>query len=201
MNEGIKTRLEKSWSFCYFNPGSDESFIQAIEWLKDYSSRYSEMKNPPILSDFDEYYNHFSNRIEFPIKELGSGIINPEKIPLILNYFDINLLLRGEIIVGDVIKNIKNATIINKSLVNNSFNRVEKEYDQDVAKALKQVAEFIEKSGNISAGILFDKFNEELNKPKPEKSTLSKIWDGIVKTLPSIATISEVIVKLAPLFQ
>ncbi len=101
---------------------------------------------------------------------------------------------------GDVFKNIQNATIINKAVVTNSFNKVRKEYNEDTAKALLQIGEFIEKSGDVSAGILFNKFNEELNKPQPEKSTLKKIWGGIEKTLPTIITLSDVIVKLAPLF-
>ncbi|MCK4798545.1 MAG: hypothetical protein KAT05_14280 [Spirochaetes bacterium] len=106
----------------------------------------------------------------------------------------------GNSIMGDVFKNINNATIINKSVVKDSFIKLKKEYDDDVAKAFLQIGEFIENSGDMSAGILFDKFNEELNKPKPEKTTLKKIWGGIEKTLPTITTISEVITKISPLF-
>ena len=103
--------------------------------------------------------------------------------------------------ITDVFKNIQNSTIINKSVVENSFNKVKTEYDEEVAKALLQIGEYIEKSGDVSAGILYDKFNEELNKPQPEKSTLRKIWEGIEKTLPSIITQSEVIAKIAPLLE
>jgi HEAT repeat protein len=106
----------------------------------------------------------------------------------------------GEIYMGDYFNNIQNATIINKSIVEKSFNKVKKEYNEEVAKSLIQIAEFIEESDDISAGILFDNFNEELNKPQPDKSKIKKIWNGIEKTLPSIKIISEVIVKLAPLF-
>ena len=115
-------------------------------------------------------------------------------IPLII------ALIPREIIMGDVFKNINNATIINKSIVENSFNKVKKEHNEEVAKALVQIAGFIEQSGDINAATLYDKFNEELNKPNAEKSTLRKLWGGIEKTLPSIATISEVVAKLAPLF-
>jgi len=106
----------------------------------------------------------------------------------------------GDIYMGDIFKNINNATIINKSIVKDSFNKVEKEHGEEVAKALLQIGEFIENSGHLPAGILFDKFNEELNKNQPEKATLKKIWEGIEKTLPTIATISEMIAKIAPLF-
>ena len=106
----------------------------------------------------------------------------------------------GEIYMENVFKNIQNSTIINESVVIDSFNKVKKKYDEEVAKALLQIGEFIEKSGDVSAGILFNKFNEELNKPQPEKGTLKKIWDGIEKTLPAIKTLADVIIKLSPLF-
>ena len=99
--------------------------------------------------------------------------------------------------MGDVLKNIKNATIINKAMVIDSYNKVNKEHNEEVVKALVEIAEFIEKSGDVAAGILFNNFNEELIKPKTEKDTLKKIWSGIEKTLPSIVSLST---KLAPLF-
>ena len=105
-----------------------------------------------------------------------------------------------EVIMGDVFKNIQNATIINKSVVENSFNKIKEGYGEDVAKALLQIAEFIEGSGNKEAGELFDSFNEELNKPESKKPVLKSIWAGIEKALPAITALSEAIVKLAPIF-
>ena len=102
--------------------------------------------------------------------------------------------------MGDVFKNIQNATIINKSVVENSFNKIKEGYGEDVAKALLQIAEFIEGSGNKEAGGLFDSFNEELNKPESKKPVLKSIWAGIEKALPAITALSEAIAKLAPIF-
>ena len=116
-----------------------------------------------------------------------------------LNLIDYDTTI-GELHAGDYFNNIQNTTVINKSIVEKSFNKVKKEYNEEVAKSLIEIAEFIEESGDIPAGILFDNFNEELNKPQPDKSILRKMWDGIEKTIPSIATISEIIAKLAPLF-
>jgi hypothetical protein len=132
---------------------------------------------------------------EESIQQEKYGTIN--LITLNLNSYNTTT---GEVDMGDYFNNIQNATIINKSILENSFNKVENEYNEEVAKSLIQIAEYIEESGNISAGILFDNFNEELNKPQLDKSKIGKIWDGIEKTLPSIATISEIIAKLAPLF-
>ena len=102
--------------------------------------------------------------------------------------------------MGDMFKNIQNATIINKSMVENSFNKIKEGYGEDVANALLQIAEFIEKSRNKEAGELFDSFNEELNKPEPKKPVLKSIWEGIEKALPAITALSEAIAKLAPIF-
>lgn len=72
--------------------------------------------------------------------------------------------------MGDVFIDIHNATLINKSLVENSFNKVKREHDEETAKALVKVAEFIEKSKDPTAVALFDNFNQELDKPQPDKS-------------------------------
>lgn len=107
----------------------------------------------------------------------------------------------GCVNMGNIFKNNQNLTIINESIVENSFNKIIKEYDEEVAFALLQIAEFIEKSKNKPAGILFDQFNKEVHETHPDKSTLKEIWEGIENTLPSIATISEVVAKLSPLFK
>jgi hypothetical protein len=66
--------------------------------------------------------------------------------------------------------------MINKSLVENSFNKVKVKRDEETGKVLIDVAKFIENSRNLSAGVLFNTFNEELNKTQPEKSKLSELY-------------------------
>jgi tetratricopeptide (TPR) repeat protein len=105
----------------------------------------------------------------------------------------------GDVVIGDKFENIRGATIIKDSLVENSFNKIKEGYGDDVAKALLQIAEFIEGSGNKEAGELFDSFNEEISKPQPKKSVLKSIWGGIEKALPTITTLSEAIAKLTSL--
>ncbi|HUV03034.1 MAG TPA: tetratricopeptide repeat protein [Desulfobacteria bacterium] len=109
---------------------------------------------------------------------------------------------RGGVIMGDVtiLENIQDSTIINKSIVENSFNKVNEKYGEEVATAFLQIAAFIEKSKNREAGELFDTFNEELNKPEPKQLVLKRLWGGIEKALPAIATLSDAIVKLKTLF-
>jgi hypothetical protein len=91
-------------------------------------------------------------------------------------------------------------TIINRSLIENSFNKIEGKYDKEIIEGLRQVAEFIAKSENRSAGVLFNEFNEELNKRQPDKSALGNIWSSIQKLLPEIATVSGAVTKVATLF-
>ncbi|KGF71507.1 hypothetical protein DO97_18100 [Neosynechococcus sphagnicola sy1] len=73
---------------------------------------------------------------------------------------------------GDVFQNITGSTIVNKSIVEASFNKVKEEFDSDTANALKVVAAEIEKAGNKEAAELFESFNEELQKPEPKRSVL-----------------------------
>ena len=84
----------------------------------------------------------------------------------------------------DVFRDIHNATIINESLIVNSFNKVKTKLDEETSKTLLKLGKIIEQSGDASAGALLDKFNEELNKTQPEKSKLSNLWSGIVKVPP-----------------
>ena len=102
--------------------------------------------------------------------------------------------------MGDKFENIQNSTIINRSVVSDSFNKIKEGYGEDVANALMQIAEFIEESGNKEAGELFDSFNNEIKEPEPKKSMLKSLWGGIEKALPAITTLSEAVVKVVTIF-
>jgi hypothetical protein len=104
--------------------------------------------------------------------------------------------------MGDlkIFKDIPDSTIITESIVENSFNKINEKYGEEVATAFLQIAAFIEQSKNREAGELFDTFNEELNKPEPKQSVLKRLWGGIEKALPAIATLSDAIVQLKTLF-
>jgi hypothetical protein len=105
-----------------------------------------------------------------------------------------------EVVMGDQYKNITGSTIINRSVLTDSLNKVRIERGEDVAKALELVADVVSKSGNKRAGELFDSFNEELKKPEPKKSVLRSLWDGLVSALPTISTMAGVAQKIASLF-
>lgn len=101
---------------------------------------------------------------------------------------------------GDIFKNITGSTIINKSSVEASFNKVKDQFDTDTAEAIKTVAEEIEKSGNREAAELFESFNEELQKPQPKSSVLRNCWNGIIEALPTLGKLTEIVAKISTLF-
>jgi hypothetical protein len=68
----------KSWSFCSFDPIRDE-VSSAAQWLEQYALRHS--GRAEILSDFDEYYQHFGNdSVEFPVSRTVRGEVDRDRL-------------------------------------------------------------------------------------------------------------------------
>jgi hypothetical protein len=84
--------------------------------------------------------------------------------------------------------------------VQNAFNKVKHEYDEETALALKRVADVVEKSANEEAAETFNSFTEELQKSAPKKSVLRTLWAGVTAALPSILQMSDVVTKVSKLF-
>lgn len=198
----------KNWSFASFDPsGGSAALKEAVDWLKNYADRYSRTSEEgdetsttklSILGDFDEVFQHFDNPIEFPLASILSGQYDPA----LLDFYSQNLriTINKEIIMGDKFENIQNATIINRSLVEKSFNKIRGDFDEETAEALKEVAAEIERSGNREAAENFDSFNEELQKAEPKKSVLRALWGGVTVALPSILQMTDVVTKISKLF-
>ena len=101
---------------------------------------------------------------------------------------------------GDHFENISHSTIVNRSIVQKSFNKLARDYDDDTAQALQQLAEEIEKSGNREAAETFEAFNEELQKPEPKKSILRSLFNGITEALPALSSMTDLIEKISKIF-
>ena len=168
-----------------------------------YMDRYSTMRHPPILNDFDEHYQHFPH-VEFPLQQVTSGSLDSVTLESYGSYyhFEINIqsLNIREVNVGEIFSNISGSTIVNHSLVVDSFNRVKESYGNDTAEALARVAEEIAKSGNAEAGELFNGFNEELTKPEPRKAILRGLWTGVTAALPVLSQMTDLGERIAKLF-
>ncbi|WP_340114869.1 hypothetical protein [Maribellus mangrovi] len=106
----------------------------------------------------------------------------------------------NNITMGDKFENISNSTIINKSVVDNAFNKVKSVADEETANAIKMIAEKVNESGNVAAVSLFNNFSEEIEKEKPEKSKLEQYWNGLISVLPSITSLVGVAEKVIGLF-
>jgi hypothetical protein len=104
-----------------------------------------------------------------------------------------------EVVMGDKFSNISDSTIVNRSIVEKSFVKFERE-DPELAQALREVAAQIESSGSESAGELFDAFNAELQQPEPKKPVLASLWNGIVAAVPTIKDMTEIVTRIAALF-
>jgi hypothetical protein len=185
--------------------------------LKDYvykTESYDEMINVLLPKPNDPDMQNI-DKIKFQIADEALGpIISDEiaidkvgnvhsiassniELPGILKPYNIQI---GSMYMGDVFQNNQNATIINRSNVQNAFNKIEKEHDEETSKALVKVAEFIENSKDPTAGVLFNSFAEELNKSQPDKFRLKSFWSGIEKALPTISTIAGTVAKIVHLF-
>jgi hypothetical protein len=207
----VKNHLieHKSWSFCSFNPGSANGIHNAAEWLFDYASRYSE-NTPVILTDFDEHRPLFPS-VEFPLSQIIRGEINPDTLrsyrhhaslvgtqaTFIDNYFEYVMEMNME---GEKITAGTGAIIVNRSRVQNAFNKVTHDYDESTANALRKIEEEINNSGNKDAAENFNSFNEELEKPQSRKSVLKSLWQGTVAALPKLLEFADDVAKISVLF-
>lgn len=201
---------DKSWTFCSFHPGLPRERKRAVEWLIDYARRYS-YDEPTILTDFDEHYG-FPCRVEFPISDIVRGTVDWETLCVYRQRFSggytyiekyIEYIGKHEEnkVTGDQI-NVHGSgnTVVNRSIVQNAFNKVKTEYDEETANALKRVEEEINKSGNKEAAENFEAFSEELAKPEPKKSILKTLWEGTLAALPTLAQLSSVVNLVVRLF-
>ena len=102
--------------------------------------------------------------------------------------------------MGDFIQTGPNSTVINRSLLSNSLNKVRNEVGGDVADAINAVAEEVQKSHDADAIELFDEFNRELQSDTPRKSMLRVLFDGITKAAPAINSLTDATTKIAGLF-
>jgi len=124
------------------------------------------------------------------------AIEEPSSIKLPTEPFKLTL----ETVMGDKYGNIINSTVINRSSLENAFNQIKEQVDEETANALIEVAEIVGQSNNPAAGVLLTSFTEEVKSKEPDKSKLSQYWNGLVTLLPSVATLSTACAKIIPLF-
>ena len=72
--------LSKGWTFCSFDPSGGLKVVRdAAAWMKGYASRHMNL-DAPFFSDFDELYNHFGDSVEFPLRQIQDGLVDPLRL-------------------------------------------------------------------------------------------------------------------------
>ncbi len=100
----------------------------------------------------------------------------------------------------EIFKEVKNSTVINRSVVGSALNSISTGLGNDYARALIEIAKRVENSSNAAAGTLFDEFSRELAKADRDKGRLKELWNGLTRILPDVATVSEAVAKLVSIF-
>ncbi len=201
---GRRIEPGKSWSFCSFRPSlGEDGLASAVRWLSSYAREYSGQPNPQILSDFDEHYEHFKSPVEFGLKDITRSHVDIDILQAYSQFLPgitVNVEKIEHHAASDIFQNISNSTIISRSVVGQSYNKIRETYGSDTATALVRIAEEIQRAGNDNAAQLFAAFNKELDRPEPRKPLLRALWEGITKAAPTIAQLSEVAVSIVKLF-
>ncbi|MDZ7963223.1 MAG: hypothetical protein RMY34_36125 [Aulosira sp. DedQUE10] len=196
-----------------------KSEIERLNGKIQFLSGQIERQNQYVVEYIPELFRKLSYEIDVNRSLIEKAISiakeNQIQIGQIKNN-QINILTRGsygindrsnnkihqkeERIMGDKFEKVHNSTIINRSTVQNAFNRVQAEFDDETANALKRVEEEINKSGNKEAAENFEAFTEELAKSEPKKSLLKTLWQGTLNGLPTLAQLSGVVSLIMKLF-
>ncbi|WP_187438080.1 hypothetical protein [Actinomadura decatromicini] len=94
---------------------------------------------------------------------------------------------------GDKFENIgAGATIINRSVLNQSLNSIRSNHGDDLAKALERLAQIIEENENVEAAESFAAMSEELATSTPRRGVVQSLWTGIVAALPAISDLTAI---------
>lgn len=106
-----------------------------------------------------------------------------------------------EVIMGDKFEHIINSTLINRSVLTDSFNKLSSQGLADVREALDRLAAVVSDSKNKDAAENFNAFTAEVSKPDSTKSVLKTLWGGVVSALPAVAQMTDIVDKIKRLWQ
>jgi hypothetical protein len=98
---------------------------------------------------------------------------------------------KTEIIMGDVFRDIKDSTIINRSSLTRSLNSIESN-QPEMLNAIGQLAKIVAASHDRNAGELYEQIAEEVSKPTPRHSVLKSCWDALLALVPVIKDSADV---------
>lgn len=217
---GYPNDFEKSWAFCSFKPSSDDKSLEvAVAWLNDYARRYSDMASPPILSDFDEHYQHFDIPIEFSLSRLFSGTIDTELINLYQSFYGFSINVqelslidnrKGVFVSGDQFNmsgSFQNVNI--KSQLTNVVQSIsalpntDQKTKNELVKLTTQLGELLQQvppekaadAEKVSERV--DSLMKEAQKPNPDKEKIEFNVNSLKRAATSIAEVLPAVLPIA----
>ena len=142
-------------------------------------------------SFIDELVSIFSDAIDKRIRSATYNI-NAEKAKIVNKSVHVE-----EAVMGDKYSDIHNSTIINRSTLNNALNSVEAKFGKETADALNLISTHLENNPSEIGKDLFNSFNAEFAREKPNKNILRTLWDGFLEHLPDTAKITAAIATIS----
>jgi hypothetical protein len=97
--------------------------------------------------------------------------------------------------MGDKFINIS-GTVINRSNIKNSLNKVSSQIDDEAAQLLNRITFEVEKSGNKDAIENMEEFHREIQKPEPKKSLLKSFWNGVLIAIPALISNADKVLDI-----
>ena len=201
-------------------------FQKDFQWLKDEDEKtYRHLKQLLHGSYASEYkiihcahevvtrqislesYEQFSSGAIYELdsfaREAGIALLTVSEYDEILKTEEPSkskVIVIEEVNVGPTYKNVQNSTIVNDSFVENSFNKIKSDFDEQTANAFKKIAKEIITSKNQEAEDNFKAFSKELEESEPKKFVLKSLWKDVADALPSILQMTDVVSKITKLF-
>jgi hypothetical protein len=93
--------------------------------------------------------------------------------------------IMGDKVMGDKFENIKDATIINRSTVQNSFTALNEAALEDVRRELEEMLHKVEETGSPEAAEVAEAFVEESGGAR-RKTVLTGLWDRLRELAPVV---------------
>lgn len=198
-------------AYIDFVPGWHGTLDSRLGWLERY---VHELHEGTVVTDFDEQTARFANAT-FSLDRIFNYRLQRDGVERVVinmsHYYHRNdvhverlfaqqLELR-EITMGDRFENIgAGAVIVSRSTLDNALNAVSSGAGSEATQALREIARFVEESGNEEAVENLNGITEELERAEPRKARLRSFWQGLTTALPDVAQLGESVAKIAPLF-
>jgi hypothetical protein len=98
-------------------------------------------------------------------------------------------IVMGDNVMGDKFDNIQSSTIVNRSAVQNAFNRLSDSSESELRDALKEIAETVEKLQNPEASDVAESLIEEAAGSK-RRGVMAALWDRLQQIAPVVTSLT-----------